>query len=64
VTCRATSKGLSFPAIPDHLIFAYRKTGMIMGAENAGLWAEEEINEWNAAIAEYEALHGPIGEEG
>jgi hypothetical protein len=55
---------LSFPAIPDHLIFAYRKTGMIMVAENAGLWAEKEINEWNAAIAEYEALHGPIGEEG
>jgi len=50
--------------IPDHLIFAYRKTGMIMGAENAGLWTEKEINEWNAAIAEYEALHGPIGEEG
>jgi hypothetical protein len=24
---------------------------------------EEEIDEWNAAIAEYEALHGPIGEE-
>src|SRR5258706_16335376 len=50
--------------IPDHLIFAYRKTGMIMGAENAGLWTEKEINEWKAAIAEYEALHGPIGEEG
>jgi hypothetical protein len=50
--------------IPDHLIFAYRKTGMIMGAENAGLWTEKEINEWNAAITEYEALHGPIGEEG
>ena len=49
--------------IPDHLIFAYRKTGMTMAAENAGLWTEEEIDEWNAAIAEYEALHGPIGEE-
>lgn len=33
------------------------------GAENAGLWTEEEIDEWNAAMAEYEALHGPIGEE-
>ena len=50
--------------IPDHLIFAYRKTGMTMGAENAGLWTEQEIDEWNAAMAEYEALHGPIGEEG
>ena len=39
------------------------RTGMTMGAENAGLWTEEEIDEWNAAIAEYEALHGPIGEE-
>ena len=48
---------------PGHLIYAYRKTGMIMGAENAGLWTEEEIDEWNAAMAEYEALHGPIGEE-
>jgi len=27
------------------------------------LWTEEEIDEWNAAMAEYEALHGPIGEE-
>jgi hypothetical protein len=41
---------------PGHLIYAYR-------AENAGLWTEEEIDEWNAAMAEYEALHGPIGEE-
>lgn len=48
---------------PGHLIYAYRKTGMIMGAENAGLCTEEEIDEWNAAMAEYEALHGPIGEE-
>ena len=43
-----------------HLIFAYRKTGMMMGTENAGLWTDAEIEEWNAAIAEYELLHGPI----
>jgi len=24
---------------------------------------QAEIDEWNAAMAEYEALHGPIGEE-
>src|ERR1700738_1655368 len=34
-----------------HLIFAYRKTGMMMGTENAGLWTVAEIEEWNAAIA-------------
>jgi hypothetical protein len=48
---------------PGHLIFAYRKTGMMMGPENAELWTDKEIEEWNAAIAEYEALHGPIGKE-
>ena len=48
---------------PGHLIYAYRKTGMIMAAENADLWTQAEIDEWNAAMAEYEALHGPIGEE-
>jgi hypothetical protein len=49
--------------IPGHLIYAYRKTGMMMGPENAELWTDEEIDEWNAAMAEYEALHGPIGKE-
>jgi hypothetical protein len=48
---------------PGHLIYAYRKTGMIMGADNADLWTRADIDEWNAAIAEYEALHGPIGEK-
>jgi hypothetical protein len=56
-------KAMEATGTPGHLIYAYRKTGMIMGAENAGLWTEEEIDEWNAAMAEYEALHGPIGEE-
>jgi hypothetical protein len=48
---------------PGHLIYAYRKTGMIMGADNADLWTLADIDEWNASIAEYEALHGPIGKE-
>jgi hypothetical protein len=58
-----TSLGGQAAGTRGHLIYAYRKTGMIMGAENAGLWTEEEIDEWNAEMAEYEALHGPIGEE-
>jgi hypothetical protein len=49
--------------IPGHLIYAYRKTGMMMGPDNADLWMPADIDEWNAAIAEYEALHGPIGQE-
>jgi hypothetical protein len=49
--------------IPGHLIYAYRKTGMMMGADNADLWTQADVDEWNAAIAEYEALHGPIGQE-
>jgi hypothetical protein len=47
---------------PAHLIFAYRKTGMMMGPDNAELWTDAEIEEWNAAMAEYELLHGPIKE--
>jgi hypothetical protein len=46
---------------PGHLIYAYRKTGMVMGPENEGLWTEEEINEWNFAIAEQPSVrHGDI----
>jgi len=45
---------------PEHLIFAYRKTGMIMAPENAELWTDAEIEEWDAAMEEYESLHGPI----
>ena len=30
---------------PPHLIFVYRKTGMMMGPDNADLWTDAEIDE-------------------
>ena len=37
-------------------IHAYRRTGMLITAENLSQWSARDLAEWQAAIDEYEAL--------
>ena len=37
------------------LIYAFRRTGLIVTEDNLGLLSQEDLAEWNAAIEEYEA---------
>jgi hypothetical protein len=37
-------------------IHAYRSTGMLVTSENLGQWSAEDLDEWQAAVDEYEAL--------
>ena len=39
-------------------IYAFEKTGRIVGEHNQDLLTDEELEEWVAAIEEYEAKHG------
>jgi hypothetical protein len=42
--------------IPPRLIYAMRKTGLIMGEGNLHLFSEEQRRAWDAAVAEYDKL--------
>ena len=44
--------------IAPEMIYAFQKTGLIVCEENLHLLSPADINEWNSAIAEYEAKHG------
>jgi hypothetical protein len=37
-------------------IHAYRRTGMLLTNENLGQWSAEDLDEWQAALEEYETL--------
>jgi hypothetical protein len=39
------------------IIFAYEKTGRLVTEENQNLLSDADLDEWNAAIEEYEAKH-------
>ena len=41
----------------DHAkIHAYRRTGMLLTSDNLDQWSAEDLDEWEAALDEYEAL--------
>jgi hypothetical protein len=40
-------------------IYAYEKTGLLVTEQNQHLIPEKNLEEWDAAIREYEARHGP-----
>jgi choline dehydrogenase-like flavoprotein len=42
--------------IPPRLIYAVKKTGLIMGEGNQHLFSEEQRRAWDAAVAEYDKL--------
>ena len=37
-------------------IHAYRRTGMLLTSDNLDQWSAEDLDEWQAALDEYEAL--------
>jgi len=37
-------------------IHAYRRTGMLVTSENLGQWSAEDLDEWQAALDEYQSL--------
>lgn len=52
----AVSAALEEANVDPAFVYAYQKTGMILTEENLHLWSEGEIQEWNSAIAEYQAI--------
>ncbi|HUN85970.1 MAG TPA: hypothetical protein VMU48_16445 [Terracidiphilus sp.] len=46
--------------IKPAIIYAYRKTGRILTAENQRYLTKAELKEWESAIREFESLGGPI----
>ncbi len=44
--------------MPGSLIYAYQQTGLLLTEDNWSLRSDEEIEEWNEAIARYKTLHG------
>ena len=40
------------------MIYAFEKTGMLVTEENQHLLSESDLDEWEAAIEEYESLQG------
>ena len=39
---------------PPHIVYAAQKTGRIVTEENQHLLSEDELDEWNAAVKEYQ----------
>jgi integrase len=37
-------------------IHAYRRTGMLVTSENLGQWSAEDLDDWQAALDEYESM--------
>ncbi|MDA8229962.1 MAG: hypothetical protein M0006_01335 [Magnetospirillum sp.] len=52
---------LKAAGIPDELIFAYERTGLMVSELNQHLLSDRDIAEWNAAIDEYFRLHPKEG---
>lgn len=49
----ALLEGILKAGTPPHLVYAYRKTGRIVGEEGYQRLTPAERSEWNAAIDEY-----------
>jgi hypothetical protein len=43
--------------IPAAQVYAYQQTGLLVTEENWSLLSDEDMEEWNDAVARYEALH-------
>lgn len=47
----------------EETIYAWEKTGMIVVSGNEGLFTDEDLQEWEAAVKEYRSNHGTQEEE-
>ena len=50
-------QGMKKAGIPPALIYAFEKTGVFVTADNITLMPDDELNEWRAAVREYEEKH-------
>ncbi|HTS60974.1 MAG TPA: hypothetical protein VMH28_03060 [Candidatus Acidoferrales bacterium] len=46
--------------IPEELVYAYLRTGLMVTEENYNYIAPEDRHAWQRAISEYDRLHKPI----
>ena len=51
-------QGMKEAGIPPALIYAFEKTGVFVTSDNISLMPDDELNEWRAAVREYEEKHG------
>lgn len=52
-----TVDAMRIAGYPPAHIYAYQETGMLVSEENIDLFPDEDIDEYMAAMARYEALH-------
>ena len=57
-----TVEAMKAAGIDPAYIYAYEKTGRLVTEENLGLLSDADLDEWQAAIDEYERKHGRAGE--
>ena len=50
------SKIMREAGIHEKFIYAFQKTGMIVTTEDRNGWPPEDLEEWDAAVIEYEKL--------
>lgn len=51
------SQAMREAGLPRCLIYAFEKTGRLVSEENVDLISQEDLDEWQAAVEEYERLH-------
>jgi len=54
---RLTVEAMQRAGLDPALIYAYKKTGLIVTERNQSLLSEGDLAEWYAAIDEYDAGH-------
>jgi len=54
----ATVEAMRAAGIRPALVYAYKRTGLIVTRENRPLISAADLDEWEDAIAEYEETHG------
>lgn len=59
---RATVEAMAEAGIAPNIIFAYRRTGMIVSESNQDQWSAEDLLEWDAAIDAFFALEAKAAE--
>lgn len=42
---------------PDEVIYAFRKTGILISPENEGQISAQELRDWNSALEEYRRMY-------